>query len=162
MNGKYVFIDRDGVINKDPGGWTEYSYVTRREDFYFLPRVLEALKVLNDDGFRVVIISNQQGVGKGYFTENDLKEVTDGMVDEIKEAAVLSRPDPKWGQRPVAFVVIKNENVTSGQLQDNVAARMPKILTPDIIIADEIPLTGSGKYDRRALAKKFSEIFGNR
>ena len=86
MEEKYVFIDRDGVINKDPGGWTEYSYVTRWEDFHFLPGSLEALKRLRSAGYRSVIISNQQGVGKGYFTEEELDNVTSKMLEKIKEA----------------------------------------------------------------------------
>ena len=83
---RYVFIDRDGVINKDPGGWTEYNYVTRREDFYLLPGALEALEKLAEAGYKGVIISNQQGVGKGYFTEKDLEAVTDEMLQKIKKA----------------------------------------------------------------------------
>ncbi|MFQ5952589.1 MAG: HAD-IIIA family hydrolase [Candidatus Omnitrophota bacterium] len=83
---KYVFIDRDGVINKDPGGWTEYSYVTRWEDFHFLPGALESLKKLADSGYKSVIISNQQGVGKGYFTKDALEDVTARMLQEIKKS----------------------------------------------------------------------------
>ncbi|MGB3082259.1 MAG: HAD-IIIA family hydrolase [Candidatus Omnitrophota bacterium] len=83
---RYVFIDRDGVINKDPGGWTEYSYVTRREDFHLLSGALEALEKLAEAGYKGVIISNQQGVGKGYFTEKDLEAVTDEMLQKIKKA----------------------------------------------------------------------------
>ncbi|MGD2278785.1 MAG: HAD-IIIA family hydrolase [Candidatus Omnitrophota bacterium] len=86
MGAKYVFIDRDGVINKDPAGWTEYSYVTRWEDFHFLPGVLDALKKLAEAGFRGVIISNQQGVGKGYFTEEALSDITDKMSKKIEES----------------------------------------------------------------------------
>ena len=86
MNDKYVFIDRDGVINKDPAGWTEHGYVTRREEFHFLPGVLEAMKELSAAGYKSVIISNQQGVGKGYFSEGDLKDVTAGMKRAIEEA----------------------------------------------------------------------------
>ncbi|MFH1552514.1 MAG: HAD family hydrolase [Candidatus Omnitrophota bacterium] len=85
MSEKYVFIDRDGVINKDPGGWTEYGYVTRWEDFYFLPGSLEALAKLAEAGYKSVIISNQQGVGKGYFTREALEDVTARMSREIKE-----------------------------------------------------------------------------
>lgn len=78
-----IFIDRDGVINKDPDGWTEYSYVTRWRDFKFLPGVFQALKILNKSGIRVVVISNQAGVGKGYFSREELDEVTSRMLDEI-------------------------------------------------------------------------------
>jgi histidinol-phosphate phosphatase family protein len=86
VSDKYVFIDRDGVINKDPAGWTDHGYVTRWEDFHFLPGVLEALKKLSDNGYKSVIISNQQGVGKGYFSEEDLKDVTARMKRAIEEA----------------------------------------------------------------------------
>jgi D-glycero-D-manno-heptose 1,7-bisphosphate phosphatase len=80
-----VFIDRDGVINKDPGGWTEYSYVTKWKDFKFLPGVFQALRLLNRNGIKVVIISNQAGVNKGYFTRDELNEVTSRMLDEINK-----------------------------------------------------------------------------
>jgi D-glycero-D-manno-heptose 1,7-bisphosphate phosphatase len=82
---KELFIDRDGVINKDPGGWTPYSYVTKWEEFEFLPGSLEALKILKDKGIKVVLISNQAGVGKGYFTTQALDEVTERMVKEIEK-----------------------------------------------------------------------------
>lgn len=86
MNDKYVFLDRDGVINRDPAGWTEYGYVTRREDFHFLPGALEAIKKIKEAGYGTVIISNQQGVGKGYFTEKALRDVTEKMEETVKAA----------------------------------------------------------------------------
>ena len=85
---KYLFIDRDGVVNKDPGDWTETGYVTKWEDFYFLPRVLESLKKATDSGYRVVIISNQQCVGKGYITSEELDDLTDNIKRAMKEAGV--------------------------------------------------------------------------
>lgn len=80
---KTIFIDRDGVINKDPGGWTKHEYVTRIEDFHFLPGSLEALKKLKKSGIKVVVISNQAGIGKGLFTKKELNIVTDYMVKEV-------------------------------------------------------------------------------
>ena len=85
MTGKYVFIDRDGVINKDCFGVTEYGYVTRWEDFQFLPRVPEAFKRFTDAGYKTVIISNQQCVGKGYLTEEELNKITQKMICQIEE-----------------------------------------------------------------------------
>ena len=81
--GKIIFMDRDGVINKDPGGWTEHSYVTRWEDFHFLPGALDALTLLKKSGFRVVIISNQAGVGRNLFSREDLDRVTVKMFSAI-------------------------------------------------------------------------------
>jgi len=74
-NKKIIFLDRDGVINKDPGGWTEYSYVTKWEDFIFLPNVLKALKEINDLGYDIVVISNQAGISKGYYSREALDDV---------------------------------------------------------------------------------------
>lgn len=86
MSERYVFMDRDGVINKDPAGWTEYSYVTNREDFHVLPGVLDGLKLFMDAGYKIIVISNQQGVAKGYFSQKELDEVTRGMKRIIKNA----------------------------------------------------------------------------
>ena len=83
---KVIFIDRDGVINKDPGGWTEHSYVTRWEDFHFLSGAKEALKMLNDNGYDIIIISNQGGVSKKYFSQGALDEITRKMLGEIEKS----------------------------------------------------------------------------
>ncbi|MFH1798921.1 MAG: HAD family hydrolase [Candidatus Omnitrophota bacterium] len=85
-NNKYVFIDRDGVINKDPAGCTRYGYVTGWEDFHIIPGVVEAIKTLTEAGYKIIIISNQQGVGKGYFSRADLDEITVKLKDTIKQA----------------------------------------------------------------------------
>ncbi len=83
---KAIFIDRDGVINKDPGGWTKYNYVTDWKDFHFLPGALEALKILEKNGIRVIVVSNQAGVSRGYFSEGDLEKVNTKMLQEIEKS----------------------------------------------------------------------------
>ena len=82
---KTIFIDRDGVINKDPGGWTEHSYVTRRDDLIFLPNSKEALRKLTEAGFEIIVISNQAGISKGHYTKEKLEEVTRKMTEEIEK-----------------------------------------------------------------------------
>jgi D-glycero-D-manno-heptose 1,7-bisphosphate phosphatase len=79
-----IFIDRDGVINKDPGGWTKHNYVTELKDLHFLPGSLKALKLLKDNGIRVIIVSNQGGVSKGYFSKERLEEVNALMLEKIR------------------------------------------------------------------------------
>ena len=79
---KFIFLDRDGVINKDPGGWTEHDYVTRAGDFHFLPGALEALRLLNENGMQVLVVSNQAGVGRGLFSRKDLDSVNSHMLSE--------------------------------------------------------------------------------
>lgn len=82
---KVIFIDRDGVINKDPGGWTEHDYVTRWGDFHFLDGALDALTLLKKSGFKAIIISNQAGVGRKLFSREDLDRVTVRMLSAIRD-----------------------------------------------------------------------------
>ena len=83
---KIIFIDRDGVINKDPGGWTEHNYVTRWEDFHFIPGSKEAISRLSRAGYRIIIVSNQAGISKGYYTERELDGVTGNMLKELERS----------------------------------------------------------------------------
>ena len=83
---KTVFLDRDGVINKDPGGWTKHSYVTEWRDFHFLPGALEALALLRRSGARAIVISNQAGVSKGHFSQKALDRIDARMRDEVSRS----------------------------------------------------------------------------
>lgn len=83
---KVIFLDRDGVINVDPEFINEYMYVTKWEEFKFIPRVKRAIKRLTDNGYSIYVISNQAGVGKGYFTKKALSDITGKMQAEIEKA----------------------------------------------------------------------------
>ena len=83
---KIIFLDRDGVINKDPGGWTKHSYVTKWKDFHFLPGAKKAIKTLGDNGYGVVVISNQAGISKGFYSRERLDKITSRMIREIKKS----------------------------------------------------------------------------
>jgi len=73
-----LFLDRDGVINKKIDG-----YVTKPSDFEFLPGVLAALATLSDLFSHIVIVTNQQGIGKGLMTHDDLHSVHSHMLRHI-------------------------------------------------------------------------------
>jgi D-glycero-D-manno-heptose 1,7-bisphosphate phosphatase len=77
-----LFLDRDGVINRRIIG----RYVTRWEEFEFLHGVLEASKILARAFGRIVVVSNQQGIGKGIMTEVDLDKIHSSMVRQIEGA----------------------------------------------------------------------------
>lgn len=79
---KVIFLDRDGVINKDPTG----GYVTRWEEFHFLDGSKGAIRKLTDSGYEVIVISNQAGVGKGLYTLETLGKITRKMTAEIEKA----------------------------------------------------------------------------
>ena len=78
---KIIFLDRDGVISK----FTPDDYVKKWEEFEFLPGAIEGLKILFNAGYKIVIISNQAGIRKGLFTEEDLEEVTNRMLNVLKK-----------------------------------------------------------------------------
>ncbi len=58
-----VFLDRDGTINQ------EKDYLFRPEEFEFIPGVPQAIRLLNERGFQVVVVTNQSGIGRGYYDE---------------------------------------------------------------------------------------------
>ena len=82
---KTVFLDRDGTINE------EVSYLYKVEDFRFLPGVVEGMKHLYDSGFSLVVLTNQAGIGRGYYTEKDAENVHRFMREALaKEGVTLS------------------------------------------------------------------------
>jgi len=80
-----VFLDRDGVINRYPG---HRRYVTSWKTFRFLPRVKQALKALQQQGFKLFVVSNQAGVSKGFYSRGTLKTITRNMLKELKGSGV--------------------------------------------------------------------------
>ena len=76
-----LFLDRDGVINRQIIG----GYVTKIEEFEFLPKVFEALEILSKKFEHIFIVTNQQGIGKGIFTMDDLEKIHADMLEQISE-----------------------------------------------------------------------------
>ena len=70
MSIKTIFVDRDGVINK------EVNYLHKIKDFKFIDGVLKSLKYLNNLGYEIIIVTNQSGIGRGYFSENEYNDLT--------------------------------------------------------------------------------------
>jgi len=79
-----LFLDRDGVINKK----IENDYVRNWEQFELLPNVIEALKILNDIFGRIIIVTNQRGIGRGLMTEEDLKNIHRKMLKVFAENGI--------------------------------------------------------------------------
>jgi len=77
-----AFIDRDGVINEDR------AYVYRVADFHFIPGAVTALRVLRQAGFLLVVITNQSGIARGLFSEDDYRKLEAHMRARLSEAGV--------------------------------------------------------------------------
>jgi D-glycero-D-manno-heptose 1,7-bisphosphate phosphatase len=77
-----VFLDRDGVINKK---MPEGSYVKDWSEFSFLPGVFEAIKMLKENGFLIIIVTNQRCIAREVIAEERLKEIHKWMLDKIRK-----------------------------------------------------------------------------
>lgn len=73
MSNKAVFLDRDGVINVDHG------YVSKVDDFEFIEGVIEACRAIKAKGYQLVVITNQSGIARGYFSEDEFLQLTEWM-----------------------------------------------------------------------------------
>lgn len=81
---KAVFIDRDGTMAGDVG------YCSRVDDFELFPYTAKAIRLLNRYGFKVIVVTNQSGVGRGYFTEETLAAIHSKMKEELaKDGAMI-------------------------------------------------------------------------
>ncbi len=74
---RLLFLDRDGVINVDHG------YVSSPANFEFVPGIFDLVKNARQRDYGVVVVTNQSGIGRGYYTEDDFRALTDWMTAEF-------------------------------------------------------------------------------
>jgi D-glycero-D-manno-heptose 1,7-bisphosphate phosphatase len=79
MTIKSIFLDRDGVINK------EINYLHKIEDFQFINGVFEVCRYLQNLNYQIIIITNQSGIGRGYYTEIDYQKLTKWMLNQFND-----------------------------------------------------------------------------
>ena len=129
-----LFLDRDGVINRQITG----GYVTKIEEFEFLPKVLEALAILSKNFEHIFIVTNQQGIGKGIFTMNDLEKIHAEMLEKITE---------KGGRIDKIYAApnLESENNINRKPQIGMALQAQKE-HPDIIFSNAI-MVGDSSLD---------------
>lgn len=93
-----VFLDRDGVINKDLG------YVYKQEDFIFIDGIFTLSKLAREMGFKLIVVTNQSGIGRGFYSEIDFIEITQWMLCKFEENGApidkvyYSPFHPTWGK----------------------------------------------------------------
>lgn len=75
-----IFLDRDGTLNKD------FGYVHKYEDWQWLPGVVQALQKFKNAGFLLVAVSNQSGIGRGYYSREQLQRLESKIQDELQVA----------------------------------------------------------------------------
>lgn len=75
---KVAFLDRDGVIN------TEVNYLSSIDDFSYIPKSIDALKLLIAKNYQIIVITNQAGIGKGFISEEQYNAVTKFYIEDLK------------------------------------------------------------------------------
>lgn len=80
-----VILDRDGVLNERP---PRAHYVRTWREFRWLPDTIEALRLLKDSGYRLILASNQSGIAQGAMSEDDLAQVHSRMREELAQSGV--------------------------------------------------------------------------
>lgn len=82
MKAKALLLDRDGVIN------IEKHYLYKIEDFCFIEGVVEVLKLFQNQGYVLIIITNQSGIARGYYAEEDFHRLTEWMLQQLLDMGV--------------------------------------------------------------------------
>lgn len=83
MKSKALFLDRDGVINRERG-----TYTFRVEDFEILPTVVPTLKKAQELGYLLIIITNQGGIAKGLYTHEDVRKVHQYLSESLRSEGI--------------------------------------------------------------------------
>ena len=79
---KALFLDRDGIINIDHG------YVSKIKDFEFVEGIFDLVKLFSDKGYLIFVVTNQSGIGRGYYKEKDFSLLTEWMVKKFEEHGI--------------------------------------------------------------------------
>lgn len=133
---KAAFLDRDGVINKDK------AYVHRWEDFEFVPGAIDGMRRLQDAGYALVIVTNQSGLARGYYTEAQYQALTEALHQElagqgVKLDGVYHCPHHPKGSVPALAVDCDCRKPAPGMLLQ--AARELSLSLPDSILVGDKP-----------------------
>ena len=79
---KAIFLDRDGVINEDAG------YVCTPENFRFIEGIFDLCRTAQEMGYLLIVVTNQSGIARGYYTENDFQSLNEWMISKFKERGI--------------------------------------------------------------------------
>jgi D-glycero-D-manno-heptose 1,7-bisphosphate phosphatase len=77
-----LFLDRDGVLNRDVG------YLHRTEDFEFIDGAVDACRQFQEAGYLLIVITNQAGIARGYYSEEDFHKLNNWMLQQFQQSGV--------------------------------------------------------------------------
>ena len=164
MSKPAIFIDRDGVINVDRG------YVHKRDDFEYIDGVFDAVKKCKDMGYLLVLVTNQSGIARGIFTEEQFETLTEWMdwnfaendidfdgiyycphhpeatVEQYKEECDCRKPSPGMFMSAQSFLDIDMENsVMIGDKKEDMMAAQAAGVGTRILVRTGKEITEEGE-----------------
>ncbi|MUL04154.1 D-glycero-beta-D-manno-heptose 1,7-bisphosphate 7-phosphatase [Aliivibrio fischeri] len=177
MSKPAVFIDRDGVINVDHG------YVHKRDDFEYIDGVFEATKKLKEMGYLLVLVTNQSGIARGMFTEDQFEILTEWMdwnfadngvdfdgiyycphhpeatVEKYKEACDCRKPNPGMLVSAQRFLDIDMENsIMIGDKKEDMMAAQAASIGTRILVRTGKPVTEEGEALATAVLDSVADV----
>ena len=164
MSKPAVFLDRDGVINVDRG------YVHKRDEFEYIDGVFDAVKKCKDMGYLLVLVTNQSGIARGMFTEEQFETLTEWMdwnfaendidfdgiyycphhpeatVEQYKEECDCRKPSPGMFMSAQSFLDIDMENsVMIGDKKEDMMAAQAAGVGTRILVRTGKEITAEGE-----------------
>ncbi|MUK64672.1 D-glycero-beta-D-manno-heptose 1,7-bisphosphate 7-phosphatase [Aliivibrio fischeri] len=177
MSKPAVFIDRDGVINVDRG------YVHKRDDFEYIDGVFEATKKLKEMGYLLVLVTNQSGIARGMFTEDQFEILTEWMdwnfadngvdfdgiyycphhpeatVEKYKEECDCRKPNPGMLVSAQRFLDIDMENsIMIGDKKEDMMAAQAAGVGTRILVRTGKPVTEEGEALATAVLDSVADV----
>jgi len=155
---KAVFLDRDGTMTKDA------HYCRRPEDLRLLPNAGEGVRLLNENGFKIVVITNQSGIARGYFNDQIMDEIHNKMRRDLAqynasvnaiyycphhpdEGCECRKPKPKLAYRAISDLCIDvmqsyfvGDRMMDMQVAENIGCK-------SVIIANDLGMAELEKSD---------------
>ena len=96
---KYILLDRDGTIN------IEKDYLYKIEDFEYEYGVIEALEIFQKKGYKLAVITNQSGIGRGYYSEEDFLKLTSFVENDLKKITGQFSKKPEEVTEDIEFEI---------------------------------------------------------
>ena len=153
MDKKVVFLDRDGVINE------EVSYLHKIEDFKFINGIFSSLKALQDLGYYFIVVTNQSGIGRGIYTNEDYKIIDQWMKKEFKKNGIrilysihcphtqeenceCRKPKPGMLEKCLKlFQISKDDSWMVGDSERDIEAAIKAGITNNILVRSGHPIS---------------------
>jgi len=152
---KALFLDRDGVINID------YGYVGKIEDFKFRDGIFELTKYFSDRGYDIFVVTNQSGIARGYYSEEDFQKLTSYMKDEFSKRGVKIKDIKFCPHHPEVTGVCECRKPSPKMILD-LAKNYDIDLNNSILIGDskrDIEAGKSAGIEKNILVSKEGNIF---